>query len=138
MFDITKFRASDTAIIELKNGDGSPLVREKDVPKPSITIYGPGSDQWQEADAERSRARVAIMEKKAERDEVQQKLQDIELRFLADITASLNHFEYPGEHRGVGDMALALYSDAKLGFIRDQISGEAGNWSAFTKGSAIS
>ena len=62
MFDITKKKAVETASIDLVNGDGSPLY-DDDGNALSVTVHGPGSKIWQQADAERNRRRTARIEK---------------------------------------------------------------------------
>ena len=66
MFDITKRKTSETAIIELTDGDGSPLYDDDGV-RLTVTICGPASKTWQQADAERSRQQALRVEKNPRR-----------------------------------------------------------------------
>lgn len=136
MFDITKHRAASTAAIELVNGEGSPLVDE-DGNVLSITVHGPGSKIWQQADAEVRRRKIARVEKN--RGKLTATLdgeRDDEIDFLTRVTISLDGWTYPGEYTQNADMFRALYSDDELGFVRDHVAREARDWGNFSKGSA--
>ena len=142
MFDITQKRALETATIELVEGDGSPLL-DNDGTRLSVTVYGPGSKQWQQSDAERNRRR-AIKLQNAGKNKLAAALDSAleeEINFLVSITISFNGWEFPcadGKWKSDKDMFRAAYSDDALGFIRDHVHKEATDWSVFTKGSATS
>ena len=140
-FDITKKRAAETAEIDLVDGDGSPLL-DDDGNQLSVTVHGPGSKLWQQADAERSRRRAARYEKSRKVSAGFDEAREDQLDFLATITVSFNGWEYPNPDakKWATKRAefLAAYSDDSIGFIRDHVNSEANNWSAFTKGSAKS
>jgi hypothetical protein len=137
MFDITKKRALETAQIELVNGDGSPMYDEAGN-ELSVTVHGPGSKLWQQADAERSRKRTARIQKNRNITAALDQGREDEIDFLCAITVSFNGWEYPGEFKTSGDMHRAAYSDDTIGFIRDHVHREANDWSVFTRGSAKS
>lgn len=129
-FDITKKRASATGDIELKDGDGSPLLDEKGNPL-TISVYSPASKQWEQASAEMNRKRAERMRKNGGKMEaaLDNAKQD-QIEFLCRVTVSLNGFDYPVKD---GDPIRALYEDDALGYIRDHVYAEANDWSAFTK-----
>lgn len=136
-FDITKKRALETANIELVTGDGAPL-HDDDGNILSVTVFGPGSKRWQQADAERSRKRTQRLEKN--RGKISAALdggKDDELDFLVSVTVSFNGWEYPraeGEWQTQAEMFRAAYADDSIGYIRDHVHKEANDWAAFTKG----
>lgn len=151
MFDITKKRALETADIELVNGDGSPLYGDPvvgedgttTIPVLSVTVHGPGSKVWQQADAERSRRRTARIEKNRGRlSAALEAGREDEVDFLVSVTVRFNGWEYPaaeGEQwPSQRDMFKAAYSDDTIGYIRDHVHKEANDWSLFTRGSATS
>lgn len=138
MFDITKRRALETACIQLVNGDGSPMLDDEGDPV-GVTVHGPGSKVWQQADAERNRKRTARIEKN--RGKIAAALdhaREDEIDFLCAITVSFDGWLYPGEFKTSGDMHRAAYSDDTIGFVRDHVHKEATDWSVFTQGSAKS
>jgi hypothetical protein len=135
-FDITSRRAASSGAIELKNGDGSPLIGE-DGEVLSVTVHSPASKAWEQASAEINRRRAERLRKnggkmEAALDNARADMID----FLCRVTIRLNGFSYPVE--GKGDQVRALYEDDALGFIRDHVYSEANDWAGFTKGSATS
>jgi len=138
MFDITKVRALETAQIDLVKGDGSPLYDDEGNVL-SVTVHGPGSKLWQQADAERNRRRTVRIEKN--RGKISAALENAredEIDFLTAVTASFNGWSYPGEFASPRDMFRAAYADDTIGYIRDHVHKEAVDWSVFTRGSATS
>lgn len=145
-FDITKKRALATAQIELVNGDGSPLYGDNHT-RLSVTVHGPGSKPWQQADAERNRKRTARIEKsRGKISAAMENAREDEVDFLVAITISFNGWDYPNPDRPDGaeghgwatqaQMFRAAYADDALGYIRDHVHKEANDWSVFTSGSA--
>lgn len=141
-FDITKRRAVETAQIELVNGEGSPLT-DDDGTVLGVTVHGPGSKIWQQADAERNRRRTSRIEKN--RGKITAALDNAkedEVDFLVSITVSFDGWNYPHPEQqtwgGVKDMFRAAYADDTIGYIRDHVHKEANDWSVFTRGSATS
>lgn len=132
MFDISKLAVKETAIIELETPDGEPLLNESGKVL-SVTVYGPGSKQFQRAQGKRNRAILDHVRKggKKMKDEEQREL---DAEFLADCTASFNEFVYK-DTTGY-DMFKAAYLDAGIGFIAEQINKAIGDWANFTNKSA--
>lgn len=137
-FDITKVRALETADIELVKGDGSPLYDDEGNVL-SVTVNGPGSKLWQQADAERNRRRTQRIEKnRGKLAAALENAKEDEIDFLTAITVRFNGWEYPGDFPAQRDMFRAAYSDDTIGYIRDHVHKEATDWSVFTRGSATS
>lgn len=136
MFDITKKRAAETAKIDLTDGDGAPLLDEAGN-RLSATICGPGSKTWQQADTERSRRQASRAEKNPRKiaSAIADHRREDEIDFLVSITVSFNGWTYPGEFASQRDMFKAAYSDDGIGYIRDQLSKEGNDWSAFSTAS---
>lgn len=138
-FDITKKRAAETGTIELVNGDGSPMLDDEGNAL-SVTVHGPGSRQWVQADAERNRKRTSRLEKnRGKLSAALDHAREDEVDFLVSVTISFNGWEYPcadGKWKSTADMFRAAYADDTLGFIRDHVHREVNDWSGFTKGSA--
>lgn len=131
MFDISKLAVKETAVIELETPDGEPLLDENGKVL-SVTVYGPGSKQFQRAQGKRNRAILDHVRKggKKMKDEEQREL---DAEFLADCTASFNGFVYK-DLTGY-DMFKAAYLDPAIGFIAEQVNKAIGDWANFTKGS---
>lgn len=131
-FDITRKRVAETAKIDLTDGEGSPLL-DDDGNRLSVTLCGPGSKTWQQADAERSRRRASRAEKNPRKisSSIAENAREDEIDFLIAITVSFNGWTYPGEYPSQRDMFRAAYSDDGIGYIRDQVSKEGHDWAAF-------
>lgn len=131
MFDISKLAVKETAVIELESPDGEPLVNDQGETL-SVTVYGPGSKQFQRAQGTRNRAILEYVRKggKKMRDEEQREL---DAEFLSACTVSFNGFTYK-DLTGY-EMFKAAYLDPAIGFIAEQVNKAIGDWANFTKGS---
>ena len=137
LFDITQEAVSETADLELKRADGSPLTDGKGK-QLSITMYGPGSSQYVEAQAEGKRRARSRAEKANNIYRALDGAEDDHLHFLASITASFNGWELPhpdkGQWKSEKEMFKAAYGTRSLGFIKEQAETFAGEWGNFSNG----
>lgn len=109
----------------------------------SVTVHGPGSKVWRDADAERNRKRALKLEKNRNKiSAVLADARDDDLDMLVSITVSFNGWEYPHPDKMNGgtwpaqrDMFRAAYADDTIGYVRDHLLTESGDWAAFTKAS---
>lgn len=133
MFDITKKRVAETGAIDLKDADGSPLLDDEGN-QLSVTVHGPGSKVWQQAQAEQSRKQAERMRKNGGKLEAAlDHAKADQVDFLCRVTVSFNGWSYPVEH-GQSEFRAA-YDDDAIGYIRDHVYAESRDWAAFTKGS---
>ncbi len=137
LFDITSVSAAETGTLELLRPDGSPLY-DGERNRCSITLYGPGTSQYQAAAAARQNRALDKMRRKGKLDQSAEEKLAEEARFLTAITVSFNNFTYPGADGNGQALFRAVYEDPKLGFIKDQAAEFAGDWENFTGGSATS
>ena len=141
-FDITRRRAQQAASIPLVDGEGAPMLDDEGKAL-SVTVHGPGSKVWRDADAERNRKRALKLEKNRNKiSAVLADARDDDLDMLVSITVSFNGWEYPHPDRSNGgtwpagrDMFRAAYADDTIGYVRDHLLTESGDWAAFTKAS---
>lgn len=132
MFDITTLKAEETGTLELLNGQDEALVDDKGK-RLSITLYGPGSKQYANAQAKRNNRTVERLRKKGKSDLSAEEQAAETAEFLAACTVSFNGWEYtPAKDRGEKEHFKAAYADPSLGFIRDQVSEFIGDWANFT------
>lgn len=138
-FDITKKRVTETGVIELKGPDGAPMNDDAGNPL-SVTVHGPGSKIWQQANADMNRKRAERLRKNNNRIEAAlDNAKDDQVDFLTRVTVSFNGWEYPADKGGTAaDMFRAAYADDTIGFIREHVFAEATDWAAFTNGSVKS
>ncbi len=132
MFDISKLAVDETAVIELESPDGEPLTNDQGQTL-SVTVYGPGSKQFQKAQGTRNRAVLDFVRRggKKMKDDEQREL---DADFLSACTVSFNGFTYK-ELTGY-EMFKGAYLDPAIGFIAEQVNKAIGDWANFTKGSS--
>lgn len=137
-FDITQKRAAETAEIPLKNGDGSPMYGEDGKTQLTVTVHGPGSKVWKQAQADKNRKRAERMRKGGKMESALDNAAEDEIDFLTRVTVKFSaEIEHP-DASNKKDIPRAIYADDALGFISDHVLAEVNNWDAFTKGSAKS
>jgi hypothetical protein len=129
MFDISNLAVNSTATIELESPDGEPLTNQ-DGEVLTVTVYGPGSKQFQKASGTRNRAILDYVRKggkKMKEDEQR----ELDAEFLAACTVSFNGFGY--KDLTGAEMFKAAYLDPAIGFISEQVNKAIGDWANFTK-----
>ncbi len=130
-FDIAQFELEDTATLTVQNArdDGDLLVDGKPV---TIRIYGTGSEQFAKAEHRAVNAATNRMQAafrgKAVKNQAELSQKDLAEK-LAACTASIENFPVD---------PLALYSNNKLGYIRNQVVKFLADDANFTKGLATS
>ena len=131
-FDISKLAVSATSVIELEDPSGESLVDDSGKTI-SVTVYGPGSKQFQKASGVRNRAILDYVRKggKKMKDDEQREL---DAEFLSACTVSFNGFTYK-DYTGF-EMFKQSYLDPSIGFIAEQVNKAIGDWSNFTQGSS--
>lgn len=128
-FNVADFEVNDTAKICIKGLDGEPLqVNGEGV---FIEVYSPGSREGARADAQYAAyngARFIKTVRDKSKGKVDPEDAEREAARLVAYTKTLVNFPVPG---GAG----ALYANAKLGFITNQVKEFIGDWSNFQKAS---
>lgn len=136
MFDIMQEAVAETADLELKRADGSPMV-DKDGKALSVTICGPGSKTYAQAEAEARRRLRARASKNPNDLAAALDSEPDELDFLATITVSFNGWEFPnpdGKWKSQREMFKAAYGTRELIHIRRQVEQFHGDMGNFFKG----
>lgn len=135
MFEITTIAARDTFTLELLGGNNDPLLDTEGKPI-SVTVYGPGSKAYLQAQSARNQR---LMDRMAAKGSIKLSCEEqiVEsAEFLADTTICFNGWGY----KGANDPAAirAAYQDTSIGFIVDQISKASNTWANFTSSSCAS
>lgn len=131
MFDITSVAVEETATLELTDANGVPLITKNK--QLSITLCGPGSETFAQAEAKRQNRLLERLKKKGKAELTPEEQAAEQAEFLASITVSFNGFNYPPAGDASGrDLFRALYRDRKVGFITDQVQRFVGDWGNFT------
>ena len=130
-FNLKSIAAVNASTFQLRNGqdellwsDGQPV---------NVTVYGPGSKEYQKASA---KATARAMERMKARSKFEQSAEDKlaeTANHLADITVGFDNLDYEGLTGR--DLAVGIYGNAQLGFITEQVNKHSVDWANFTKGS---
>lgn len=121
---------------QLKDANDEPLVTDNGQPC-NVTIYGPGSKEFVTASQAKSEKLVAKVLKGKEAKLTPLEAQRAQIEFLAAVTESidLDYVDDSGVALEGIDKLRAIYSDASIGFIAEQVSNKLGDWGNFTTGS---
>lgn len=133
MFEISSIAANDTFTIELVNANDEPLFDADGNPL-TVTVYGPGSKEYQRAQAKRTQRMMDQLAKKGKMKLTAEEQQREQAEFLAATTKSIGNWAYKGET--TPEAILAAYLDPAIGFIADQVAKAQGDWANFTNRSA--
>lgn len=123
-----------TSFLHLKDASDSPMFTvptDGSQPQPvGVTIYGPGSKEFQQAQVKVNNRAVSRLQKRGKFEQtVDGKLKE-QAEYLADITQSFQHLDYDGLTGR--QLALAVYGDPSIGFIGDQVSEHVKEWGNFS------
>ena len=130
MFDISSLAVKDTTIVELETPTGDELLNDKGE-RLSVTVYGPGSKQFNKAQGVRNRAILEYVKRGGKKMKVGEQ-RELDAEFLASCTVSFNNFTYK-EFTG-SEMFKEAYLDTAIGFISEQVNKAIGDWANFTQG----
>lgn len=135
MLEITTLAAKDTFTLFLRHPNKKPIKDAAGEPV-SVTVYGPGSKEYNGAIAERNQRLIARMQSDSNTPLSAEEQTLENAKFLASCTVSFNGWAYLGN----SDRAamVAAYSDHKIGYIADQISKAVVDWANFTTSSSES
>jgi hypothetical protein len=146
MANIRKHAVAETTVLHVEDANGEPIWEgEGEGRKPvTITLYGPGSKQYQQALSKQTDKYLNKIRKhgKSYNESVEEKSKR-ECEFLADITSDTDNLSYPDENGADLDLSknanlVTMYSDASIGFIKEQANKWAGDWANFVKASSKS
>jgi hypothetical protein len=136
---IVKLAVSNSGFLHLKGPDGALLYEGEE--KVGIELYSPGSPQFARVE-ERQTARAI---KRMQDNDNKVSLAPIEDRRseaaedLVELTAYFQHIEHDdaaGKPLAGAVLHAAVYSDASLGWIKEQVTKFVGDWGKFKPGSA--
>jgi len=132
MTDIRKFAVEETGTIHLRDGDDELMYADEAKQKPiRIVVYGPGSKTFAKAQAAQSNRLMDRLKRKGKTEKSAAEQAEETADFLAACTKSFENIEYDkldGEA-----LFKAVYADASIGFIADQVNKHLGDWANFTK-----
>lgn len=138
MFDPTTIEVLEQTTVHMKDANKAKLYEPK-LPDPAakpveITLWGPGSQQFQAAADARVQRRVARNKKVGDSPLSSDEVRDENITFLLDVTAgcSPNLAAPEDANRAFFEK---IYRNPKLGFWFEQLNDELKDWGNFTASS---
>jgi hypothetical protein len=124
-FDLSQFEVAEIGVLEVLNVKDEPLLHNGEPVR--IHLYGPGSAQFvraqAKADAASQQRTFAALRGKVNKTAIDDQREDLIIK-LAACTAQIENFPIPGG-------AEALYRNAKLGYITNQVIKYLDDWANF-------
>lgn len=134
MADIRRFAVEETSVLELREANDEPMIGEDKSPV-TVTLFGPGSQQYAKAEAARSNRLVNKLTRKGKAEETAEQKAKERAEFLAACTKEFSPNLTYDDLTGV-PLFKAVYADITIGFIAEQVGKHLGDWANFTKGSS--
>lgn len=137
MFALSKIAVVDKATIHIKDADGAKQYGDDKQPV-TITVHSPGSAGAEHAKDEQLKRALDRRKRKGDRPMTGAELRDETAEYLADMTDSASQnwsLTEDGAPLTSHDDFKALYLTSNLGFIKDQVATEIGDWGNFTQSS---
>lgn len=143
--NLLNIAVQQTAVLHLRDAADQPLYEQKpdpenaertvdDLDKPvTITLNGPGSKAYAKANAARQNKALDALRRKGKADQSAEQMLADNVDFYTACTAATFNIEIDGLQGEA--LYRAMYSNAGLGFIIDQVAKYMGDWANFTKGS---
>ena len=128
--DIKRFAVEETGTIELRGADDSPLIGDDGQPM-TVTVYSPGSKSYARAHAAQSNRLIDKLKRKGKMDQSAEEKAMEQSAFLVGCTKEFSaNVGYDGL---IGEALFkAIYSDASIGFIAEQVGKYLSDWGNFT------
>jgi len=140
MLNLLTLGAAETSAVVLKTAKGAKLIGEDKQPV-IITLFGPGSDQFEDASQARLDRQIERRRIRGDAPLTGAEIREDSAQFLADVThsASANFsIEPDGRPLQTSEDFVKLYSHKPLGYIYEQLTRVLNDWSNFTPGSVTS
>jgi hypothetical protein len=142
--DIRKHAVEPLSRLHLRNAADELLYAdgpdgEPDKSKPvAVNLYGPGSKQYAKANAVNQNRMVEKLRRKGKVDESADEKAQQAAEYLALCTHSWENMEYGDSGLQGEALSKAVYADASIGFIGDQVAAHIKEWGNFLKVSTTS
>lgn len=126
--DIRKFAVNTTARLVLNNAKGEPIVTD-DGQEVAVNVYGPASKQFAQARQNQNNRMMDKLKTKGKAEQTAEQTAKETAEFLADCTASFENLER--DDLTDDALAKAVYADASIGFVAEQVNKHIGDWANF-------
>jgi hypothetical protein len=140
MSSLTRHEMQETAVLHLKDANDDLMYADGQDGQPDLTkpmrvrVYGPGSKQYAKALNNRQNRGLDLLKRTGKVKETSEEAAMANAEFLSDCTHSFENVDSDNGHSG-RDLAMEIYLNQKLSFIRDQVSSFASQTANFTPAS---
>jgi hypothetical protein len=125
--DIRKFKVNQTTRLVLKDAKGEPITDDgKEV---AVIVHGPASKRFALARQNQNNRMMDKLKTKGNAEQTPEQTARETAEFLTECTESFEHVERD-DLQGA-DLAKAIYMDASIGFIAEQVNKHIGDWANF-------
>lgn len=139
--NLSKYEMDESGVLHLKDAADELMYADGEDGKPDqskpmrIHLWGPGSKQYARASNARANHHIDLLKAKGKVKESADEAAKSNAQFLAGCTKGFENIEgEPGQ--SVEDIAIAIYSNQRLSFIRDQVAVFIGETQNFTRSSS--
>ncbi|WP_225782670.1 hypothetical protein [Xenophilus sp. Marseille-Q4582] len=138
-FKLKSTAVAATSVLHLKDSAENLLFADGAKMKQpvEVVVFGPGSKEFQQAQAKVNSRAVRRLQKKGKFEQSADEKLAEQADYLADITQGWNNIdasEFDGKTGRA--LSLAIYSDPSIGFIADQVSEHVKDWANFSPASS--
>jgi len=131
IIDTSDLEVEEQTTVELDDKNGNELMDADGKNRRSITMWGPGSRPFVEAQARAKTRNMKRMRTHGGRTKADADADlEHEATFLAEITVSFNHFGL-AEDQQTRHAFKEFYKNPKVGYITQKVNAEAGDWANF-------
>lgn len=125
---------------QLCDADDAPLFQEDGTTPVNVTVHGPGSKVYTNAQQAKSDKVLAKVMKGKEARLTTDEANASQIEFLTTITESIDvaYVTDDGRELDGKEKIRAIYSDPSIGFIVDQVNKKVSDWGNFKRQSATS
>lgn len=130
--DLLDLEVQEKGFLHFKDADGELMYQGDEAI--GVDLYSIGSKEYQKAKARANKKALERYRKKGKLDALNADEQALErAEFLSDCTIEFKNLTF-GKLSGK-DLSMAIYLNAKVGYLTDQVDAYLGDWSNFTKAS---
>lgn len=135
--DIRKFAVEPTSVLHLRDANDELMYVDGPDGKPDeskpmrVHLFGPGSKPYANAQAKAQNRMIDKLKRKGKMDESAEHKAKEQAELYASCTESFENVEYDKLEGRF--LAMAIYQDESIGFIREQVGKHLGDWANFSK-----
>lgn len=135
MKDIKQFAVQPTGRLHLRDANDNLMFADEEEKMPVVVVlYGPGSKEYARAVADQANRMLDNFKRKGKAEGTAEQRIEEKAQYLAACTKGFENMKYDDLEGHA--LAMAVYSDTKIGFIADQVAAHLGEWGNFSTASS--